>query len=145
MRDCELVLRFVALRDPENIRGSMKAMLDRAMETDLTEEQAAELADDFVERFQFLYELFDSSPFKIASKTDEREKVSAALYDASMVALDRVWADRGKIMDDKTGVFQRLTDAIGDDDSYELIVGRRNTAEAVKQRINLLQGILLPE
>lgn len=145
MRDCELVLRFVALRDPENIRGSMKSMLDRAMEADLTEEQAAELASDFVERFQFLYELFDRSPFKIASKTDEREKVSAALYDASMVALDRVWADRDKIMDDKMSVFQRLTEAIGDDESYELIVGRRNTADSVKQRINLLQGILLPE
>ncbi|MGD9863407.1 MAG: DUF262 domain-containing protein [Pseudodonghicola sp.] len=145
MRDCELVLRFFALREPDNIRGSMKSMLDRAMEVDLTEEQAEELAVDFIDRFQFLYELFDGAPFKIASTTDEREKVSAALYDASMVALDKVWADREKIIDDREGVSQRLKNAIGDDESYELIVGRRNTADSVKKRINLLREILLPE
>lgn len=32
MKDCELVLRYFALKDVGNIRGSMKAMLDRAME-----------------------------------------------------------------------------------------------------------------
>ena len=30
------------------------------------------------------------------------------------------------------------------DDSYELIVGRRNTADSIKERINLLKQILLP-
>ena len=145
MRDCELVLRYVALRDPENIRGSMRSMLDRAMETEMTEEQAREIADEFQARFQFLYDLFDHSPFKIYSKTEGREKVSAALYDAAMVALDRVWITREKIQADKAGVLERLDAAIAKDDSYELIVGRRNTADSVKERIGLLQGILLPE
>ena len=145
MRDCELVLRFVALRNPDSIRGSMKSMLDRAMEAGKTEEQAEEIAKDFRARFQFLYDLFDKSPFKIASETDGREKVSAALYDASMVALDRVWAERERIQEDKAGVHERLNVALTEDDSYELIVGRRNTAESVKKRIDLLQRILLPE
>src|SRR5262249_3080686 len=39
MGDCQLVLRYFALKDPENIRGSMKSMLDRAMDTDITEQQ----------------------------------------------------------------------------------------------------------
>jgi hypothetical protein len=145
MRDCELVLRFVALRNPENIRGSMKSMLDRAMEADLTEDQAKALSADFIDRLLFLYELFDENPFKIPSNTDEREKISAALYDASMVALDRLWTDRARISADKDAVRERFTRAIHDDGSYELIVGRRNTAESVKDRINLLQEILLPE
>ncbi len=145
MRDCELVLRFFALRDPRNIRGSMKAMLDRTMETKFSEEQAERLATDYRDRFQFLYDLFDSQPFKIVSKTDEREKVSAALYDASMVALDRVWDRRAGIQDNKAGVFARLEEAIESDASYELIVGRRNTADSVKGRIDLLQEVLLPE
>jgi len=145
MRDCELVLRFVALRDPENIRGSMKSMLDRAMEAGLTEDQAQRLSIDFRERFQFLYDLFDGSPFMIESSSDGREKVSAALYDGLMVALDRIWAARQGILEDKDGVLERLSAAKEDDDSYELIVGRRNTAESVKERIDLLQKILQPE
>lgn len=145
MRDCELVLRFFALRDPKNIRGSMKSMLDRAMEVDITQKRADELADDFRARFRFLYDLFDRSPFKIVSKADMREKISAALYDAAMVALDRVWDKRDEILTDKVGVHERLEAEKNRTGSYELIVGRRNTAESVKNRIELLQRILRPE
>ena len=145
MRDCELVLRFVALRDSENIRGSMKSMLDRAMEKKMLERQAEELAEDFRARFRFLYDLFDSAPFRIVSKPHGREIVSAALYDAAMVALDHVWTERERIRADQVGVLERVKAAIHEDESYELIVGRRNTADSVKGRIDLLLGILLPE
>lgn len=145
MRDCELVLRFFALRDPENIRGSMKAMLDRAMEQELSTAEAERAANEFQTRFKFLYELFEETPFKIVSKSDRREKISAALYDASMVALDRIWSHRDEIQKDKAGVIERLEKAKNNNDSYELIVGRRNTAESVKDRINLLKQILKPE
>jgi hypothetical protein len=145
MRDCELVLRFVALRDVNNIKGSMKVMLDRAMEFSITESQADNLVADFRDRFKFLYELFDRRPFKITSMSDEREKVSAALYDAAMVALDGLWDARNEILVDKAGVVGRLEGAMGNVSDYELIVGRRNTAESVKGRIALLKRILKPE
>ena len=144
MRDCELVLRFVALRDPDNIRGSIRSILDRAMETEMTIEQARELAEDFRSRFSFLYELFDGSPFTITSRTDGSEKVAAALYDASMVALDRVWTERERIRADKSGVLARVNAAIAGEDSYDLIVGRHNTADSIKKRIKLLQRTFLP-
>lgn len=145
MKDCELVLRFFALRDPGNIRGSMKSMLDRKMEVEVSGEEADRLEEDFQTRFAFLYDLFDRVPFRITSQVDKRERVSAALYDASMVALDRVWGNREIIAQDKNNICQRLASAVADENSYELIVGRRNTAESVKDRIDLLQGILLPE
>ena len=34
MMDCQIVLRYFALKDDTNIRGSMKFMLDRAMKKD---------------------------------------------------------------------------------------------------------------
>lgn len=145
MRDCELVLRFFALRDPNNIRGSMKSMLDRAMETKVSAEEAKKLSTEFRDRLQFLYDLFDGSPFRISTYSDEKDKVSAALYDAAMVALDRTWLYRDRIASDKLGVSKRLQEAKDDEESYELIVGRRNTADSVKSRIALLQKILLPE
>lgn len=145
MRDCELVLRFVALRDHKNIRGSMKSMLDRAMERRLDDHEANLLVTDFRSRFAFLYDLFDTKPFMIPANNDRKRTLSAALYDASMVAMDRVWSQREQIERDRERVYDRLSSAIDDDDKYELIVGRKNTAESVHERIELLTKILLPE
>ena len=145
MRDCELVLRFFALRDPDNIRGSMRSMLDRAMEVELDKETANLFYNEFRDRFEFLYNLFDGEPFKIAANDGSKPKVSAALYDASMVALDRLWPDRDSISADRQGVHDRLASAVESEASYELIVGRKNTADSVRERIDLLQRILLPE
>lgn len=117
MGDCELILRFFALRDLGNIRGSMKSMLDRAMEEQLSDEESQKLAEDFRSRFKFLYDLFDRQPFRIASKADGREKISAALYDAAMVALDRIWVERDRVGEDKAGVRERLNNALKDDSS----------------------------
>ena len=72
MRDCELVLRYFALRDESNIRGSMKSMLDRTMETEISEAEGARWKQNYQERFTFLYDLFDSRPFRLPlTKTDE--------------------------------------------------------------------------
>jgi hypothetical protein len=145
MKDCELVLRYFAIKDDENVRGSMKSMLDRAMEVRLTSAQGQAAVEEFKEQFSFLYNLFDGNPFAIASKTDGRERVSAAVYDASMVGINKLWAHRDQIFSDKAAVLLRMSDAIRDDDKYEVLVGRGNTAEAVRGRIELLQSIFLPD
>ena len=144
MRDCELVLRVLALRDPKNIRGSMRSMLDRAMAQRLSVEEANTLNNDFSMQFDFLCDLLGEQPFTIKSREHGRESISAALYDAAMVALGRVWDRKDDVRSDKVGVMGRLKAAIDEEDKYELIVGRKNTAEAVRARINLLEKILLP-
>lgn len=98
MKDCELVLRYFALRDPDNIRGSMKSMLDRAMEARLTPGEADLAKKEFKEQFKFLYDLFEKNPFAVPSRADGRERVSAAIYDAAMVAANRNWLHRDEIV-----------------------------------------------
>jgi len=144
MKDCELILRVFALRESENIRGSMKSMLDRAMGIELSDDDAEQFASEFRKHFDFLYQLFDRRPFKIRSQAGD-EKVSAALYDAAMVAIGRVWERHVDVQNDKTGVARRLRCAIEDEEKYGLIVGRKNTAAAVRARIDLLQSILLQD
>ena len=139
MRDCELVLRFFALREDENIKGSMKVMLDRAMAVSRSIEQAAQASDDYNSVFQFLYQLFDKAPFQITAPGEEKTKVSVPLYDALMVAAWNLREDLGDISADKDGVQQRLVAALADEGQYEVIVGRGNTADAVRARITLLQ------
>ena len=122
----------------------MKSMLDRAMEAPFSKEQADKAEEEYLEVFNFLYGLFDGEPFKIVQPEDSRAKVSAALYDASMVAAQRLQGRWVEIMADKQNVQTRLEGALKDPDDYEIIVGRGNTAEAVRSRIALLQSILLP-
>ena len=144
MRDCELVLRVIALRDPDNIRGSMRSMLDRAMAKKLRDEEIDTLENDFIMQFEFLCDLLGEKPFTIKFRESRKERISVALYDAAMVALDRVWDRRDEVRANGAGVAERLEAAKAEDDKYELIVGRKNTAEAVRDRIDLLQMILLP-
>ncbi|MED5544627.1 MAG: DUF262 domain-containing protein [Pseudomonadota bacterium] len=143
MADCELVLRYFALRDSGNIRGSMRSMLDRAMEVKISQDQAIESQKNYKSRFSFLYELFDSNPFVLRS--DGKERVSAAVYDAAMVAADQLWERRNQIAADKNGVKQRMLSASADEDKYEILVGRGNTADSVRERIDLMKNILFPE
>lgn len=146
MADCQLILRYFALKDDANIRGSMKAMLDRAMEvrTGISEAEALALEEEFRERYTFLYELFDRRPFRLPPDARGRERVSAALYDASMVAIEVLWQRRHAIWEAKDHVQQRLQDALGDEDQMTVLTGQGNTAQAVKDRIALMVSILHP-
>lgn len=114
------------------------------MEVELSKEQADEAEVEYNTLFEFLFNLFDGKPFQISAPGEEKSKVSAALYDASMVAACRLKADLDNITADKENVQQRLADAVQNADQYEVIVGRGNTAEAVRERIYLLQNILKP-
>lgn len=145
MKDCELVLRYFALKNPENIRGSMRSMLDRAMESRLDQAQAQAAEEEFRARFEFLYEIFNANPFVLRSKTDGKERVSAAVYDAAMVATNSLWEHREKIAADKDQVLSRMAVANDSAMQYEILVGRGNTADAVRERIELLRSILLSE
>lgn len=71
------------------------------------------------------------------------ERVSAAIYDAAMVAANRNWLHRDEIAKNRGKVVSRMKEAIDSDVEYEVLIGRGNTAESVKDRIDLLQKILL--
>ncbi len=145
MGDCQLVLRYFALKDPGNIRGSMKAMLDRAMNVEISKQQAEDLKIEYNERFSFLYELFERRPFELPADDKGRVRVSAAIYDSSMVALNQLWAQRELIKADAVGVRDRMTAALKSGEHITMLTGAGNTAKAVRERIELMRKILRPE
>jgi hypothetical protein len=93
MGDCQLVLRYFALREAGNIRGSMKAMLDRAMESrvSIAADQVASLKEEYLSRLSVAAKIFGPKPFLLPADEKGRERLSAALYDATLVALHRKW------------------------------------------------------
>ena len=145
MGDCQLVLRYFALKNDENIRGSMRSMLDRAMELATTEDEAEALKQEFIERFTFLHDLFEGSPFVLPEDEKGHTRVSAAIYDAAMVAINNLWDLRDEIQNDAHRVRARMLEAVSDPARITVLTGQGNTAKAVKDRIALLQHILRPE
>ena len=142
MGDCQLVLRYFALKDEVNIRGSMKSMLDRAMAVRITESEGEVWRQEFEARCTFLYNLFDGRPFRLPPDEKRRERLSAAIYDASMVAINSCWEVRDEIEADKVDIQRRMSEATGDTDSMIILTGQKNTAEAVRERIDLMRSIL---
>ena len=145
MGDCQLVLRYFALKDDANIRGSMKSMLDRAMKVKITETEGKVWKQDYQERLKFLYDLFDGRPFSLLHDKELSGKLSAAIYDASMVAINNLWDKRNEIKADKVNIPKRMVVAMDDDYNMIILTGKKNTANAVRERINLMHQILLPE
>jgi hypothetical protein len=144
MADCQLVLRYFALRDPDNIRGSMRFMLDRAMEVKISEAKADEWKAEFIERFSFLYDLFEGKPFRLPPDDKGRERVSAAIYDAAMVGIDELWSSRNEIRSSAVRVRDRMRVAMSNNATLSVLTGQGNTAKAVKDRIQLVQSMFKP-
>lgn len=107
MGDCQLVLRYFALKDAENIRGSVKAMLDRAMDRKVADADIEALKAEYRDTFRFLYEVFDGNPFALPPDEKGNVRISAAIYDASMVAANQLYHHKDAILADAVGVRPR--------------------------------------
>jgi len=140
LADAELVLRFFALRDAitEKKSGSLRRILDRYMEQEknISEAEAQGLEELFITTLSRLFSLFDQKPFRLP-RTD---RPSRPLYDALMIALS---LDPSLDIENREDTIKTaLSSALGSPTSYDVLVGRGNTIDAVKQRIELATNIL---
>jgi hypothetical protein len=145
MGDCQLVLRYFALRDNKNIRSSMKSMLDRAMEDRMTlaSDEVEKLKIEFVENLTKAQAIFGPRPFYLPPDEKGRVRISAALYDATLVALQRQSKYSDEFLGHSKGIKARLAAEFANPESGPILTGQGNTAQAVKDRIDLLEQVLL--
>jgi Protein of unknown function DUF262 len=145
MGDCQLVLRYFALRDPGNIRGFMKTMLDRAMATrmSLSADQVQPFKEEYLSRLRAAANIFGPRPFLLPPDEKGRERLSAALYDATLVALHRQWQHQEQLEAASAGISTRLQAEYQNTESASVLTGQGNTAQAVKDRISLLERVLI--
>lgn len=142
MKDCEIVLRFFALREEENIRGSMREMLDRAMEKPRSSDEVHRATVEYKSIFSRLFELFDKRPFRLRMRGRDAKKISVPLYDGLMVAMGRLLSKNPERKFGKKTIIGRLSAATEKPDAYDIIVGRANTADAVRKRIEMMMTVL---
>lgn len=141
MGDCQIVLRFFALRQEEYIKGSMRSILDKCMERNLGMDQRTSklMYNEYVEKLKFVNDLFDGKPFRLDSS---ESRPSESMYDAVMVAVDRMWPEKDRLLERKGDVLALYWAALDTQEKIEQFSGRANTSEDVKNRINKMASLL---
>ncbi len=138
LADAELVLRFFALRDAFwTGRGSLRQILDRYMERQANVDEATTqvMRADFLNLLQRLVDLFNEQPFRLPNGRPSRP-----LYDALMIALSR--APELDLVANAPAIKSALANALNDRGPYDVLVGRGNTMDAIRSRVELA-GVIL--
>ena len=140
MADCELVLRFFAIRSlvNETLSGSLKDILDKTMIANKAIEEVAisKYRSLFLDSINGLFAIFCKDTFIVPTTG----RLSRPLYDSLMVAFSRL--DKNNLSTPQI-IKERLNQAASDQKKYDILIGRGNTAEAIKNRVALAEEILL--
>ncbi len=141
MTDCELVLRYFAIKLIYKgvLKGSIKSTLDKTMikYQFLPESEIELLKNEFINTLKSVYSIFKEKSF-ILPKTN---RLSRPLYDGLLVAYI-IGKEGNKTLRKSEEIITELNAKLLNDEMYELIIGRGNTIDAIKDRIDMLLKVL---
>jgi Protein of unknown function DUF262 len=142
MGDCQIVLRFFALRDDADIRGSMQKILDRCMEKNrtITAAQVEQYRMEFARVIEVCSKIFENDTFLLPPDENGHRRVSVALYDANTVALYRRKDRYDELIQKRGAIKAGVQSLLGT--NLQLLTGQANTAQSIKDRIAAIGGIL---
>lgn len=146
MSDVEIVLRFFAFMDEHNIVGSVRSMLDSTMMRN-QKFKASDIelsAGKFRDTLSLVREVFGVDAFRLPNDDAAKRRLSRPLYDAEMVAFFRLLSRADDIRAAAPAVKAAVMDlARPGSKSYELMVGRGNTAATIKLRIDTVKNAII--
>jgi hypothetical protein len=142
MNDCQLVLRFFALQDDSNIRGSMHSILENCMRrnSDRSQIDLDKDALDFERAIRVCHDLFDGQPFLLPADEKGHRRISVALYDALMVAFYRRADSNAAVLAKAKVIRKEIDSAVAMNTA--LFTGKANTSQSIKDRIQSIVKIL---
>ncbi|MCR5881542.1 DUF262 domain-containing protein [Rhizobacter sp. J219] len=135
MGDCQLVLRYFALDNDAHIVGSLRSMLDRCMERNLSasKEECAAFGETYLKVLSLADAIFDGRPFSLSPDPNEYRPL-AGIYDGVMVALGGMLQHGDTLVDKRIDIqtaYHKLVNAKG----RGQFTGVASTAQDVKGRI----------
>jgi hypothetical protein len=143
MEDCALVLRFLSMRDPKMIRGSVRAVAEKFMRENRNMPKPArdELGRAFRSRVDLAVDVFADDAFKYTNKKG-KVKVSAPLFDAELAAMDRLYPSADKLRSRSARIRKAVKDALSNKKTFSLLINKANTAAAVRKRLRLMTRLV---
>lgn len=145
MADVEIVLRFFAFRENDKLSGSVRSMLDGTMRRfrHPSAEVLQTLKADFIEALTLCTTILGVHTFRLQPTGDKPGKISRPLYDAEMVAMFNLRAHRDALLANRDAISGSILGlTVPDSETYDLMVGRGNTANAIRDRIVKVESVL---
>ena len=147
MTDVEIVLRFFAFKEPDLISGSVRSMLDNTMVRyrESEDDELEQLKSEFLGALDLCVRVFRKDVFRIPRGGGRKKpQLSRPFFDAQMVVMHLLADQRNQILRYASSIRRAvLSLAASDSDKYELMVGRANTAAAVRERIEVVKMIVI--
>jgi hypothetical protein len=143
MLDCQIVLRFFAFRNPTQIHGSVRRILDECMASNRTTTalQIRALRKSFIDALETSVSIFSPRTFQVRDDKGSW-RTSRPLFDAVMVGVDQLIDRKDVLIRHRKAISDDLLRELKRRKTYEIIVGKPNTADAVKMRIKILSNLL---
>jgi hypothetical protein len=143
MDDCEIVLRFFAIRDAIIIgkKASLKSLLDSCAirHSKDTKEQVKALSNLYIDALIKLKDIFGDELFNLPTIN----KLSTPLYDALTVAYSLINDTENLLLEDK--IRENLKEKLEDKNGYEILTGKLGTSQSIIDRVDLAKEILIGE
>lgn len=145
MADVEIALRFFAFREKDKLSGSVRSMLDNTMKRlrRPDEQEIKLLRQDFMNAIGLCVEIFGPHTFRLPPVDNKPGNISRPLYDAQMVGIFNLRDRRKDLLINHEIIRSRMLDMTAPNaTTYDLMVGRGNTAATIGDRIAAVQGLL---
>lgn len=145
MADVEIVLRFFAFQDDATISGSVRSMLDSTikLKRNMKSPEIDTAKRQFLETLVLARDVFGDDAFRLTGAEDGKGKLSKPLYDAQMVSLFRLYNRADDIRRCRVKIKEAVMNlARTNSSTYQLMVGRGNTASDTKKRIDTVQSTI---
>lgn len=136
MTDCEIILRYFAFKEKGNIKGSAKSILNDYMERhqNLADAKIDGMRVEFLNRLRLAHRVFGELTFKVPKKKTAGWKPSHSMFDATMIALDALYASKDDLIANKLVIRKGLSKLFQNENNHAVIVGRPNTSAAIRER-----------
>lgn len=157
MEDVELILRFFALREIDNITGNLERSLDLYMiksiggkdkkngqeSQEFSDQKIESLKRIFLDTIELAYKVYGNylfKPYDIEAKT-WKNKAYKVYYDAVMIGFSHHLSSKDILIERKAKIIEK-TKQLFADDSLKLFTGKSKTKKDLQERIEKFDNLL---
>lgn len=146
MSDVEIVIRFFAFNNPENISGSVRSMLDETLKKNryLNDTELDKCRNDFLSCIDLCLHVYKEDTFRLPKNKSKNDTIlSRPLCDAQMIGMYLNLSRQEDIIKNALQIragMSLLTNPEGA--HYDLMVGRANTSQSIKDRIYVVANMI---